>query len=156
MWNLKGITSTASLITENSYSPSTSQPTACEHELLTIFWQVKPAMKMPWQKQWLYLTSLINCLIRLLWSSHHCFEELTIKRSLCPEKKLFSKVKTIHQLHRKYRSVNQNSLNCCLVKYAVYMLRKTTHHIKGNADPRKMSLLQLLLQEQDISPDSFS
>lgn len=43
MWNLKGLISIALLIIGNSYSPSTSQPTACEHELLTIFWQVKSA-----------------------------------------------------------------------------------------------------------------
>lgn len=108
-------------------------------------------LKMPWQKQWLYLTSLINCLVRLLWSSHHCCEKLTITRSLCPEKKGFFRVKTIYQLQRKYRSINWNSLNCCLVKYTVCILRTITHHIKGNADPRKISLLHLLLQGQNIS-----
>lgn len=42
-WKLKVVISIVLLITGNTYSPSTSQSTACGHGLLTFFWKVKSA-----------------------------------------------------------------------------------------------------------------
>jgi len=43
MWKLNVVISIVLLITGNTYSPSTSQSTACEHGLLTFFWQARSA-----------------------------------------------------------------------------------------------------------------
>lgn len=159
MWKLNVAMSIILVITGNTYSPSTAQFRACEHGLLTFFWQ----LKMPRQMWWLYLTSLINqC--RLFWSSYCCFEPLTwqyyTKRSLYPKKKFFSRVKAIFSFPlsatEEIQVLNLNSLNCCLVKFAAYMMRTTIHHIKGNTEPREISFFQLPLQEQHVFPDLFS
>lgn len=164
MRNVKVAISIVLLLTGNTYSPSAWQSTACEHGLLTFFGK-SSQLKMEWQMQWLYLTSLIiQC--RLFWSSHCCFEPLSwhyyTKRSLCPEKSLFQSENnpspSLHQLHRKYGSLSLHSLNCCWVKgcLVVYMLRTTTHPIKGSAETSRVSLFHLPLQEQCIYPLFFS